>query len=165
MEGTKRCTKCGEEKPVEEFYGRKRAVDGLEPLCRLCKKDYSRSYYAPERRRERALKGYGLTIDGYGALLASQDCRCWVCGKHDDDEHKCLSVDHDHATGRIRGLLCGKCNRAIGLLGDTPETVLKAYEYLLHNGESADAVLGVIEDGQASANAYVTEPLTETGAA
>lgn len=51
--------------------------------------------------------------------------KCSVC-----KDKSSLSVDHNHTTGKIRGILCNNCNRGIGLLGDTPESLLKAYKYL-----------------------------------
>mgnify|MGYP006405797549 CR=1 FL=1 len=54
---------------------------------------------------------------------------CQICGKSDES----LCVDHDHETGHVRGVLCRRCNRAIGQLGDTREMLMKAVDYLSAN--------------------------------
>ncbi|MGH2756000.1 MAG: endonuclease VII domain-containing protein [Actinomycetota bacterium] len=84
-----------------------------------------------ERRREQARvshlrRAYGLSIEVYGFLCVAQANRCAVCRT----EVEKLHVDHEHGTGRVRGLLCGKCNKAIGLLNDDPELLRVASRYL-----------------------------------
>lgn len=82
-----------------------------------------------------SLKKYGLTREGYLALLETQGGVCAICGgqpKGNGARYGRFSVDHDHVTGLVRGLLCSSCNTAIGLLGDEPETVLRAALYLEH---------------------------------
>jgi|SRR3972149_5086974 len=71
---------------------------------------------------------YGLTPQNYADLLQSQGGVCAVCGN--DDPRFRLSVDHDHATGRVRGLLCNTCNRAMGLFGDDSVRLRRAIAYL-----------------------------------
>ncbi len=65
--------------------------------------------------KHRLKKDYGLTVEQYEEMLCAQDGRCAVCRKPDRVR---LSVDHDHNNGKVRGLLCRKCNTALGLLGD-----------------------------------------------
>lgn len=69
-------------------------------------------------------------MDAYLALLQKQNGKCAICGTKDFGK-KAPNVDHCHATGVIRGLLCCSCNRGIGLLKDDPELLLKAAGYLL----------------------------------
>jgi hypothetical protein len=75
----------------------------------------------------------------YNALLREQGGVCAVCGKDEPNAHGRtgkqfrLAVDHCHQTGAVRGLLCQKCNRAIGLLGDDPALMRKAISYLLRH--------------------------------
>lgn len=81
-------------------------------------------------RRDRDLKRrYGITAEEYDHLLAMQNGRCHICndlpGKHR------LSVDHDHKTGRIRGLLCHNCNHALGKFKDNIIHLFKAIKYLI----------------------------------
>lgn len=74
---------------------------------------------------------YGLSKEEYEAMLSSQTNLCAICkqtGRHIRFDKLC--VDHDHSTGKVRGLLCGKCNSAIGLLADNPELLRAAADYL-----------------------------------
>jgi hypothetical protein len=85
----------------------------------------------PERIREydrkSALKRkYGLTLEEYDTLVTTQGGRCAICGREDE----LLSVDHDHADGVIRGLLCRLCNASLGGFHDDPGLLQKAVEYL-----------------------------------
>lgn len=79
-------------------------------------------------RKYELSKRYGLGLDAYDALLQSQKGVCKICGG--TNKLNRLSVDHDHVTGRIRGLLCIKCNLGIGNFKDSKELLLKAVEYL-----------------------------------
>ena len=72
---------------------------------------------------------YRMTPAEYDALVLSQNNRCLICGE-EAAEGKALQVDHDHGSGKVRGLLCGYCNRAIGQFRDDPELVDKAAAYL-----------------------------------
>lgn len=73
---------------------------------------------------------YGITLEQYQQMLESQGGFCKICGRHQGDFAEALSVDHCHATGKVRGLLCGSCNRAIGLLGDDQFIAEQAAQYL-----------------------------------
>lgn len=64
------------------------------------------------------------------SLWQQSGAKCAVCGQSDDGNARSLSIDHDHATGCLRGVLCGRCNSAIGLAGDSPERLRKLAEYL-----------------------------------
>ena len=67
-------------------------------------------------------------------MLAEQDGVCGACGRAETITRagnlKTLAVDHDHGTGRVRGLLCGRCNTALGLLGDDPALIRLLLDYL-----------------------------------
>lgn len=74
---------------------------------------------------------YGLTLEEYGSLFVAQAGACAICKRHEDlPGAGLLVVDHDHATGKVRGLLCSKCNAAIGLLGDSVRNLASAILYL-----------------------------------
>lgn len=78
-----------------------------------------------ESRKNKDLKcRYGITSDTYKELLAQQQGVCAVCSRPEtskqDGKIRSLAVDHDHKTGKVRGLLCKACNLAIGLLNDNP---------------------------------------------
>jgi hypothetical protein len=73
---------------------------------------------------------YGLSQDDYDAMLAAQSSGCAICGKSVADNGKFLAVDHNHTTGKIRGLLCRECNSAIGFMHDNPSFLRLAASYL-----------------------------------
>jgi hypothetical protein len=80
---------------------------------------------------------YGISLDDYNKLLELQKNKCCICGKEEvilskikHDKVNNLSVDHDHKTGKVRGLLCGKCNKSIGLLNDDISLLKSAIAYL-----------------------------------
>lgn len=79
---------------------------------------------------------YGITLEEYDQMMEDQNYGCAICGES-CKINKNLTIDHNHRTGKVRGLLCSKHNRAIGLLEDDPEMLEKALTYLL-NGESYD---------------------------
>lgn len=87
-----------------------------------------------ETRRIATLASYGLTLDDYAEMLDGQDNRCALC-KSDDPTHwsNQFQVDHDHETGRVRGLLCASCNGGLGLFKDDPILLAEAIDYLLNN--------------------------------
>jgi len=70
---------------------------------------------------------YGLTIEQYDIILESQNGVCKICGGANP---KRFAVDHDHKTGKIRGLLCSMCNGGLGLFRDNIDFLKKAIEYL-----------------------------------
>jgi hypothetical protein len=77
---------------------------------------------------------YGISIDRYNEMLVEQDGCCAICKKAEHNEIKgkiiSLAVDHDHSTGAVRALLCGDCNRALGLFRDDPALLDAAKTYL-----------------------------------
>src|SRR6266513_3859490 len=81
---------------------------------------------------------YGLTLAKYYRLLRRQDGKCAICSGINETygEHRIesLCVDHDHKTGKIRGLLCHKCNRAIGNVNDRADLLRKMADYLERGG-------------------------------
>jgi hypothetical protein len=76
------------------------------------------------------ISAYGLSDEDYEAMLEAQDYRCAICLEPEQNGNR-LSVDHDHSHKHaVRGLLCSKCNSAIGLLRDDADVVQRAAEYL-----------------------------------
>ena len=88
---------------------------------------------AMRARRVDLWRYYALTPEAYDALLAAQGGRCAVCRSTDPGGRPRFGVDHDHVSGRIRGLLCSKCNIALGLVSDKVETLQALIEYLREN--------------------------------
>ena len=73
---------------------------------------------------------YGITIEQYNEIYNKQEGKCAVCGQHQDSLKQKLAVDHDHKTGKVRGLLCNKCNRNLGSFNDDIIILARAIEYL-----------------------------------
>ena len=108
--------------------------------CVPCKKAHA-TYYRAYRKllgkeyvRGCNLKyAHGLSLEDYAVKLTEQGGVCASCGLPETKTNQfgvvALAVDHDHDTGRIRGLLCMKCNRALGLLGDSATTVASLLVY------------------------------------
>lgn len=101
----------------------------------LVKKINRIHYYHPEsgtkRMRSQLRRSFSITMEEYSALLEVQKGVCAICGEcGTTGKAKRLSVDHNHTTHRVRGLLCRKCNSGIGLMNDDPERLRKAIKYL-----------------------------------
>jgi len=90
-----------------------------------------KAYNRANSERQKSLKlskMYGITIDDYLRILAKQNGVCAVCGK--TGGQKCLSVDHNHNTGKVRGLLCQRCNLVLGRMEDNPALIVKLAKYV-----------------------------------
>lgn len=149
----KECTACGIKKPLTDFYKEKRIKSGVGSQCKPCIVDKNRRYFsslpkeAKEKQRARFKRGeynrsamykktYGITLDDVRKMHQDQMglCANRGCGKEIDvDVPKAAKnkavVDHCHTTGKVRGLLCFKCNTTLGLLEDK-NVVLGLAEYL-----------------------------------
>jgi hypothetical protein len=128
----------------------------------LCKRHYIKTEHYREkaqlRKRRFELAKYGLTVEEYDNLLAKQGSRCAVCGTADPQYRSGPSsarwcVDHDHVTGKIRGLLCHPCNRAIGMLADDAKIIEAALAYVRqgHVNQEGDLRTLSAEDALVSA--------------
>lgn len=148
----KRCSKCKQVKPSDSFNKSSTAVCGLASMCIDCnakkqaayrkehRSDYNaymRGYNATKSPYERylieILRRYGCTQEKYEQMLKDQDYKCALCStKHNDKRRKGrLYVDHCHATGIIRGLLCHGCNVGLGLFKDDTRVMLEAVAYII----------------------------------
>jgi len=136
--GTRQCKTCGVDKLLSDFL----RGQGSSNKCKDCRNAHNRRYRATrvqqtkETERKNKFKvRYGITLEEYDDLLKSQGGCCAVCGKdYPGRRVKHFSVDHCHATSMVRGLLCDTCNRGLGMLGDTLDSINKAIEYLRRNG-------------------------------
>jgi len=72
---------------------------------------------------------YGITFENYLQMFVDQGEVCAIC-KESCQTKKSLSVDHDHESGKVRGLLCNRCNRALGMFRDNPTILNRAAEYI-----------------------------------
>jgi hypothetical protein len=166
----KKCTKCGEVKPLDEFKKDKRRPDGASSWCKPCAEKYAKAKNYPSKRgtkeaakarrkryviknRERVnaynrnyrkdhkrpvlpetsrdfhlRRAYGISLAEYESMLEQQGGVCLICGCSSLDRR--FHVDHNHETGKIRGLLCHNCNVAIGLISDNPTVADRMAAYL-----------------------------------
>lgn len=110
----KTCTKCASAKPLSEFSTQPSAKDGRHSWCRLCAREARRGVkrrHTPEKTRKWALKTrYGLSVADVERMLDAQGNRCGICAQPLARFH----IDHDHASGSVRGILCHGCNVRIG---------------------------------------------------
>ena len=132
----KTCNKCGVEKPLDEYHTPKTRPNGMG-TCKQCINSAALARYHadPDRARNNQLKRkFGITAKQYDAMYQEQAGRCGICAVHQSELTKRLAVDHNHATGKVRGLLCDDCNIGLGKLKDSPSILRKALNYLEDNG-------------------------------
>jgi hypothetical protein len=142
----KLCTKCGDVKPIKKFrrkYDAYGITNYYESHCTDCRNAYVRGRYDYDKERDKQLRqNYGISLDEYNELFKAQNGVCAVCGcpetrrpgrrKRTEDYIPMLHVDHDHKTGKIRGLLCSECNTALGSLHDDPNRIKALLKYIEH---------------------------------
>jgi hypothetical protein len=129
---TKTCTSCKEEKRIEEFHKNALGRFGKDARCKVCRCEARRARYKtiPDESRAASLKYYhGITIQQYESMAAAQDGVCYICN-NTCPSGKRLAVDHCHVTGKIRKLLCTRCNNGLGNFKDEPHLLRLAAEYL-----------------------------------
>jgi hypothetical protein len=127
------------ERPMgpENFFWDSKYAHGSSAKTTLEQKAaYMREYRKrrPRNVRNTELKKmYGITLDQWEKMHSDQGGVCAICRKREDEKssrYNNLAVDHCHATGRVRGLLCNTCNKALGMFSDDPSTLRRAAEYL-----------------------------------
>ena len=155
------CTGCGLYLDPSLFANNKASKNGLAVWCKYCMAAYraahreqniayQREYRQknPQRLRENSKrkyitsgrnwglqKRYGITEEVYDQMLANQVGCCAICRSHDPGKRRAFfCVDHSHATGQVRGLLCAECNTAIGKFKDDPTILREASLYLERGG-------------------------------
>lgn len=128
---TKVCCKCQKELPIINF-SKNSGAHGYRKTCNPCRSLKNKDYTSGHKNSQ-LKKYYGITIDDYNDMFLQQSGCCKICTTHQSKLLKALSVDHCHKTGKIRGLLCGRCNMALGQFKDSFELCLKASKYLLEN--------------------------------
>jgi hypothetical protein len=154
----KTCNHCKISKPFEDFHITGKNKNGTikcKSRCKSClseislkkyhgksiseKKEYykkNRSRYTSEQRFASDLqRRYNLSLAEFQQMKESQNCRCKICsnelifGKANKSENN-ARIDHNHLTGKVRGLLCHKCNSMLGMANDNVMVLSKAIEYL-----------------------------------
>jgi hypothetical protein len=138
----KMCATCKIAKPFEDFYEgykakKQRYTSNKKYLHSRCKEcDHARNRVYHNKNREKITKQmlvshrrrlYGITEEEYNNMILSQNNLCAICNR---PSNKTLHVDHNHTTGKIRGLLCSNCNTGIGFFNEDIFALTKAIEYL-----------------------------------
>lgn len=152
----RRCKACGEDKPLDEFapgawdpenkaicaeYKKNRMTEIR--WCNSCRENFpvfpltvQVDLSTLESKGKYLIRTYGISLKRYEELFKAQFGTCAICHNPPTKEKPFLVVDHDHKTGKVRGLLCNKCNVAIGLLQDSMKNLHSAARYL--NSSHAD---------------------------
>ena len=108
---------CGVEKNITEFYMRNKKTGKRHSACKECDKERVKARHQanPERTRNNDLKrNYGITLKEHQQMFDDQNGVCAICKGEGDGKWKKLCVDHDHKTGKVRQLLCRRCNMILG---------------------------------------------------
>lgn len=120
------CPTCGESKEKSSFGKSKQTKDGLYGCCKSCKSIRAKKFNSGAYAKNAALlKNYGVTLAAFNALLTSQGGHCALC-----ERTELLGLDHDHVTLKVRGILCRKCNLALGHFDDSIPKMVAAITYL-----------------------------------
>lgn len=170
----KQCTKCERFKDIIDFRKVRKDSEKRRSICNRCH-NKSKRVQNPKRpqnkyphltKNERVrnyeyLSIYGITLDQYNQLAKNQNYGCAICGQPETLKHQTgvlrnLAVDHNHSTGEIRGLLCDKHNRGLGLFQDNVEYLKKAIQYLENKKEPPASNEG--GDPQKTPGALTTQP-------
>lgn len=143
----KYCPNCNKELSDNSFYKSSTNKDGLAIYCRDCDRERNKKYreshpdYAKEYRSRNIEKArargrdvlmkrkYGIDYSEFIAMSNKQNNKCAICG-NDLDMGKLTHVDHDHKTGKVRGILCRNCNHGLGNFMDDISLMAKAIDYL-----------------------------------
>lgn len=117
------CVVCGVTKEDAAFYPNKTAKSGFYKDCRACRIERQRQY--------RVKKLYGITDEERSAMYLEQKGCCAGCGRATPRlGYMGMQVDHCHRTGKVRGLLCKRCNQTAGLYEDDPRSLRSLAAYL-----------------------------------
>lgn len=142
------CTGCKQELDYSKFHRLKKSPDGYDWRCKECVNKYNEEWLSRpgvwEKRRQRQLEysrknphiskkahvkwAYGLTDEEHQTMWAKQDSKCAICGTL--LEPNTAEIDRDHATGKVRGLLCKLCNQLLGRAKDDKKILASAIRYL-----------------------------------
>lgn len=138
----KQCQSCGEIKYKSQFHKRKNIKSGVRSYCKLC--EYKKLKAHREENPTKSQKArlinklkyrYNISYERYQELEKATNNTCYICGDKETainskGERRMLSVDHDHKTGEVRGLLCHRCNAGLGYFRDNISLLKTAVDYL-----------------------------------
>jgi hypothetical protein len=115
-------------------YNKQYKLRNKDKVAKHCAKYYQlHKKEISKRSRIATIKEHGLTLDQYDVIFNKQNGKCVICGRHQSELKLTLAVDHDHISGKVRGLLCNTCNRGIGYLHDDINLLEKAIQYIKTN--------------------------------
>jgi hypothetical protein len=140
------CTICKKDKEEHLFYKAHSTKNGFLKRCIECylsnqrnaydklKKTLTVEEFKLKRRKKQLKSCYGLSLEEYDKRLEKQNFKCAICETHEKDAPKgLLFVDHCHKTEKVRGLLCHRCNTALGHVRDSIPVLSKCISYLEEN--------------------------------
>lgn len=120
----KSCSSCKKELPILDFYYDKKRKQ-VASRCKMCANYYSRKVDKTDKKFYDINKLYFIDKEEYIGMELAQESKCCICKNKEK-----LVVDHCHSSGKVRGLLCRKCNSGLGLFGDSVVFLKNAIEYL-----------------------------------
>lgn len=126
------CSKCKLGRDESLFNKRRDSETGRNAACKFCTRKRFNNWRKsdPVKIRENNFKArYGITTAEFEGILLKQSFLCAICRCPEDFDNS-FCVDHSHHTGKVRGILCGKCNRGIGSLRDSYAILERAARYL-----------------------------------
>ena len=128
IDGCKICPKCGQSKALSEYHFTPKKMSSY---CKVCHREVTRANYDKTKETQQSqalLRLCGITLEQRRALFEAQGKSCAICGISGDGIM--WDTDHDHVTGKFRGVLCKPCNRMLGHCKDKIVVLVKAAEYL-----------------------------------
>lgn len=148
---SKICSKCNIEQPISSFHKKSSGLMGVKAECKTCcSKWQSDHYYKPEIKNKRIKRQssdayqlyirkfrlrtkYGISLEQYKVMLTAQDNCCNICKTTipGGRSAKYFAIDHCHITGKIRQLLCSRCNLVLGYVKDNQILLHQMIEYLI----------------------------------
>jgi len=127
----KHCSSCKQHLPLDRFSPDKSKKSGLASICKKCRNERYSTRYSKQYRDAALKKKYNMEPGDYDALLEKQGGVCKICSSPETGRgDQWFVVDHCHETGKVRGLLCNTCNRALGLFKDDISYLEQAIHYL-----------------------------------
>ena len=137
---TKVCKHCGSEKPQTDFYlffDKWAGKSYMSARCKPCHQQHKKQNPNTPRnnKAEKLQLRYGLTYERWENLREAENYACMICGITEDEMGKRLDVDHCHASGKFRGVLCNPCNNILGHARDNPAILEAAAKYLYENAD------------------------------
>lgn len=126
----KKCSMCHQVKFLSEFHRKSDATSTTQSFCKLCGRQShtrNRKLNPGKEFQQHRRRVYGIAPEDFEQVVLNQNKKCAICKV---PFTKTPHLDHDHSTGKIRGVLCGKCNVGLGLFKESPQILVDALLYL-----------------------------------